>query len=161
MHRCCVLVQIEEFCVLFRMPCNLAVFHINGAEGIQEQLPEIKHWYIGGHSLGGAMADTYAAGHASELDGLILLAAYSTQDLSDSGLAVLSMYGSQDGALDMVKYEQHHVNPPENAAEVVIDGGCHAGFGCYGAQEENGVPSISGNQQIIITAEEITRMMNL
>ena len=41
-------------CVLIRMPCNLAVFNVNGADGIREQVPDIEHWYIGGHSLRGA-----------------------------------------------------------------------------------------------------------
>lgn len=39
-------------------------------------------WYVGGHSLGGAMAASYAAKHTDELDGLVLLAAYSTADLT-------------------------------------------------------------------------------
>lgn len=42
-------------CVLIRMPCNLAVFNINGANGIPDQFPDADHWYLGGHSLGGAM----------------------------------------------------------------------------------------------------------
>ena len=41
-------------CVLIRMPCNLAVFNVNGANGIQEQFSDIEHWYMGGHSLRGA-----------------------------------------------------------------------------------------------------------
>lgn len=56
-------------CVLVRMPCNLAVLNVNGADGIKEQFPEIGHWYIGRHSLGEAMAASYAANHAEELDG--------------------------------------------------------------------------------------------
>ena len=30
-------------------------------------------WYISGHSLGGAMAASFAAGHTDELDGVIML----------------------------------------------------------------------------------------
>jgi len=71
-------------CVLVRMPCNLAVLNINGADGIRERFPEIDRWYIGGHSLGGAMAASYAAEHVGELDGLVLLAAYSTEDLTET-----------------------------------------------------------------------------
>ena len=148
-------------CILIRMPCNLAVFNVNGADGIREQFPDIEHWYLGGHSLGGAMAASYAAGHADELDGLVLLAAYSTQDLTGSGLAVLSVYGSEDGVLDMGKYEQYRSNLPAGASEVVIDGGCHAGFGRYGAQDGDGTPAISSDEQINRTAEEIARMMGL
>lgn len=44
-------------CVLVKMPCNLAILDMNAADGIAVQYPEIEDWYIGGHSLGGAMAD--------------------------------------------------------------------------------------------------------
>ena len=64
-----------------------------------------KHWYIGGHSLGGAMAASYAADHADELDGLLLLAAYSTKDLSDSDLAVVSLVGSEDGVINRINWQ--------------------------------------------------------
>ena len=146
-------------CVLIRMPFNLAVFNINGADGIPEQFPDVAHWYLGGHSLGGAMAASYAADHADELDGLVLLAAYSTRDLTGSGLAVLSVYGSEDGVLDMEKYEKYRSNLPAGASEVVIDGGCHAGFGRYGAQDGDGTPAISSDEQINRTAEEIARII--
>lgn len=146
-------------CVLVRMPGNLAVFNINGANGIPEQFPDVDHWYLGGHSLGGAMAGSYAADHADELDGLVLLAAYSTRDLTGSGLAVLSIYGSEDGVLDLEKYEQYRSNLPAGASEVVIDGGCHAGFGCYGAQDGDGTPAISSDEQINRAAEEIARII--
>ena len=76
-------------CVLVQMPFNLAVLDINAADGIQEQFPEISEWYIGGHSLGGSMAASYAAKHQDEFCGLVLLAAYSTADLTESGLKVL------------------------------------------------------------------------
>lgn len=148
----------QVLCVLVRMPCNLAVLNASGADGMQEQFPGIERWYIGGHSLGGAMAASYAASHASELDGLVLLAAYSTQDLSESGLAVLSMYGSEDGVLDMEKYEQYRSNLPADTVEVVIDGGCHAGFGQYGVQSGDGTPAISSDEQIVRTADEIAQM---
>ena len=146
-------------CVLIRMPFHLAVFNINGANGIPEQFPNIEHWYLGGHSLGGAMAASYAADHADELDGLVLLAAYSTRDLTGSGLAVLSVYGSEDGVLDLEKYEQYRSNLPADTSEVVIDGGCHAGFGRYGAQNGDGTPTISSDKQIDRTAGEIAQII--
>lgn len=43
-------------CVLVKMPCNLAVLDRNAADGIPERFSEVTDWYIGGHSLGGAMA---------------------------------------------------------------------------------------------------------
>ena len=52
-------------CVLVEMPLNLAVMDIDAADGIQERYPQIKSWYIGGHSLGGSMAASHAAKNAS------------------------------------------------------------------------------------------------
>ena len=93
------LAEKDILCVLVKMPFHLAVFDINAADGIREQFPEIKSWYIGGHSLGGSMAASYVSKHTEDFEGLVLLAAYSTEDLSDSGLKVLSVYGSEDGVL--------------------------------------------------------------
>ncbi len=150
----------DILCVLLKMPCNLAVLDMNAADGIAEQFPEIDRWYIGGHSLGGAMAASYAAGHSGELDGLILLAAYSTKDLSESDLAVLSVYGTEDQVMSREKYEECRGNLPTGAIESVIDGGCHAGFGSYGPQDGDGTPSISGEEQITQTAERIAELVS-
>lgn len=144
-------------CILLEMPGNLAVLNPNAADGVIEQYPEIENWYIGGHSLGGSMAANYAAKHSSELDGLILLGAYSTSDLKDTYLKVLSVYGSEDRVLNAEKYAENKKNLPEDFTEVIINGGCHAGFGMYGTQDGDGVPELSSEAQIQITSEEIYR----
>jgi len=142
-------------CVLVEMPFNLAVFDINAADGIQEQYPGIEDWYIGGHSLGGSMAASYLAEHTDEYEGLILLGSYSTADLSDTDLDVLSIYGSEDKVLNREKYDENKSNLPDNFCEVVIEGGCHAYFGMYGAQDGDGTPTISNHEQIGLTVEHI------
>ena len=142
-------------CILLHMPGNLAVLDINAADGIQEEYPEIHTWYMGGHSLGGSMAASYVSSHAEDYEGLILLASYSTEDLSDSGLKVLSIYGSEDGVLKMDSYEKYKTNLPSDFSEVILAGGCHAYFGCYGAQKGDGMPTISNKEQIRLTAEAI------
>ena len=147
-------------CVLAEMPFNLAVFDINAADGIQEEYPQIESWYIGGHSLGGSMAASYLADHTDEYDGLILLGSYSTADLSDSGLEILSVYGSEDKVLNREKYEDNRSNLPGDFTEVVIEGGCHAYFGMYGAQDGDGTPSITNEEQIEQTADAIVAMMS-
>ena len=137
------------------MPFNLAVLDINAADGIQEQHPEIEKWYIGGHSLGGSMAASYLANHIDDYDGLILLGSYSTADLSKTGLDVLSVYGSEDKVMNRVKYDENKSNLPSDLIEVVIEGGCHAYFGMYVAQEVDGKPTISNEEQIFLTANHI------
>ena len=148
-------------CVLVKMPCNLAVLDRNAADSIPERFFEVTDWYIGGHSLGGAMAASYAAKHTDELDGLVLLAAYSTADLTDSGLRVYAAYGSEDGVLNREKYEADRTNLPQDTTETVIDGGCHAGFGSYGAQKGDGTPTISAEEQQRQTADALAAWMNL
>ena len=146
-------------CILVEMPFNLAVLDINAADGIQEQHPEIEKWYIGGHSLGGSMAASHLANHIDDYDGLILLGSYSTADLSKTGLDVLSVYGSEDKVMNRVKYDENKSNLPSDLIEVVIEGGCHAYFGMYGAQEGDGKPTISNEKQIFLTANHIFNAM--
>ncbi len=157
-------------CVLVEMPGNLAVLDVNAADGYREEFPEIERWYMGGHSLGGSMAASYAAKHAGDLEGLLLLASYSTADLNGTGLDVLSVYGSEDGVLNLSKYDEYRQNLPEGQSgdadgtaggttEVVIEGGNHAGFGDYGPQEGDGEASISGEEQWVQTAEAFAEIL--
>lgn len=142
-------------CVLVEMPFNLAVLDVDAADGIQEEFPEIEEWYIGGHSLGGSMAASYVVDHADEYEGLVLLASYSTAELADSRLNVISIYGSEDEVLNREKYEKNQTHLPADFTEYVIDGGCHAYFGVYGYQEGDGTPTISNQQQIELTAQQL------
>lgn len=142
-------------CVLVEMPFNLAVLDINAADGVMGEYPEIEKWYIGGHSLGGSMAASYLGDHTDEYEGLILLGSYSTVDISDTDLEVLSIYGSEDQVLNRDKYEENKKNLPQTVEEVIIDGGCHAYFGMYGEQDGDGKAAISNEEQIAITSGQI------
>ncbi len=133
-------------CFLVKMPCNLAFFGINRASEIQNSY-DYDHWYLAGHSLGGAMAASYASKHLSSFDALILLASYSTSDLSVATFPVLSLYGSNDGVLNREKLETYRSMMPAQYQEYVIEGGNHAGFGSYGAQSGDGAASISAEEQ--------------
>lgn len=145
--------------ILVTMPGNLAVLDMNAADGICEQYPEIESWYMAGHSLGGSMAASYIAENSKDFDGIILLASYSTADLSSSGLDVLSIYGSNDGVLNMEKYEEYKINLPDDFSEFVIDGGCHAYFGAYGEQDGDKKATITRDEQIIITKKKIVEFI--
>ena len=101
------------------------------------------------------MAAGYAAAHEKDFDGLILLAAYSTKDLTGTPLRVLSVYGSGGGGMNQDSYEKNRANLPADTTEIVLDGGCHAQFGSYGSQDGDGVPTISGEEQVRQTAEAI------
>lgn len=143
---------------LMKMPCNLAFLGMNRADDIIRGY-EYAHWYLGGHSLGGAMAAAYAAEYLDNLDGLVLLAAYPTKSLQSEGFSVLSLYGSEDGVLHMEKVEQGRAYMPDDYTEICIQGGNHAQFGNYGEQKKDGVAALSREEQQRQTARAICEMM--
>ena len=145
-------------CFLIKMPCNLAFFGQNKAEKIMDSY-EYDHWYLSGHSLGGAMAASYASGHLESLNGLVLLAAYPTKSLKSDSFSVLSLYGSEDGVLNMEKVEEGKAYMPVDYAEVCIEGGNHAQFGNYGEQKGDHAADISREEQQVQTVEAILNMM--
>ena len=136
-------------CFLVRMPANLAFFGIDRAEDVRSAnaYGSYRHWYLAGHSLGGAMAASYAGKHADAWDGLVLLASYSTADLSGTDLRVLSLYGSDDGVLNRAKVREARRLMPKSYDERVIRGGNHAQFGSYGPQRGDGKATISAAKQ--------------
>ena len=62
--------------------------------------------------------------------------------------------------LDREKYESCRDNLPRDFQEVVLEGGCHSGFGFYGPQEGDGVPTLSAREQILLTAQAIEELVN-
>lgn len=154
------LAENQVLCILPKMPGNLAILDTNAADGYKEKYPQIHHWYLSGHSLGGACASIYLDKHRNEYQGLILLAAYSTKDFSDSDLSMLLLYGSQDKVLNMEKYQENKSNLPINTTEAVIDGGCHAYFGSYGPQKKDGEATITPSEQLETTVDFILKYIS-
>lgn len=160
------LAQRGVACVLVRMPENLAVLAPGSADRgraeLEQGLSEVGSsgdglpWLMAGHSLGGAMAASYVADHTDSYQGLVLLAAYSTKDLSGSGLRTLSIYGSDDGVLDRDRYERCLPNLGSGLTELVIPGGIHSYFGDYGHQDGDGKATITNEEQLDQTAEAIS-----
>ena len=68
---------------------------------------------------------------------------------------------AEDGVLNREKYEADRINLPQDTTETVIDGGCHAGFGSYGAQKGDGAPVISAEEQQQQTTDALAAWMNL
>lgn len=105
------------------------------------------------------MAAAYVSENIENFEGLILLASYSTANLSDTSLEVLSVYGSEDKVLSADKYEENKSNLPSDFEGIIIDGGCHAYFGMYGEQNGDGDATITQEKQITITANAIAEMI--
>ena len=148
-----LLAQNGILCIITPMPFNLAIFDTGAAESVISSNKGINRWYIGGHSLGGSMAASYAANNEGKIEGLVLLAAYSTEEIS---IPTLSLIATEDGVLNHEKYEENKKNCIGDFIEHTIQGGCHAYFGMYGTQKGDGNPEISAEEQIAISAELIT-----
>lgn len=135
--------------VVVPMPLNLAVLHISAADAVMAAYPEVQHWAVGGHSLGGAMAAQYTYNHPGAVEGLLLLASYpaSSTDLSQRDLAVTSVYGSQDGLATVADIAEGEDRLPFDTTYVPIAGGNHAGFGSYGAQRGDNPATLDRAEQ--------------
>lgn len=138
-------------CVLVQMPFHLAVFDAGAADSVFDALPEIQHWYIGGHSLGGAMASDYASKHPDRVRGLILLGAYLYGDFPVE--QTLTLYGSEDRVMNRSK-----LTYTENVIE--IKGGNHAQFGNYGVQKGDGTAVISAQDQQAQTVSAVLSFLH-
>lgn len=138
---------------LVKMPFRLAVFGAGKANDLIAQY-DYDHWYIGGHSLGGAMAASYAAENSTQLTGVVLLAAYPIKKLDES-LSVTVLYGSEDGVLNREKLTEGEAYLPQDTVIEIIAGGNHAQFGNYGIQKGDGNATITAGEQQRQTEELI------
>jgi hypothetical protein len=128
--------------VLTPMTLNLAVFGIDTAAAVLPVFPEIQHWAVGGHSLGGSMAAQYVINHPGQLGGLVFWASYPASTMIDNPVQVLSISAGSDGLATPAKIDESRKLLSSSARFVVIEGGSHAQFGSYGLQPGDGTPSI-------------------
>ncbi len=127
----------------------MAIFDANAADKIIDQFPEIKNWCMGGHSMGGAMASSYASNNQEKVEGLILLGAYIYGNYPAEN--ALTVYGTFNTSV------AEKINYTENI--VVIEGGNHAQFGNYGKQKGDPDATISSIEQQNIAAEAIKEFL--
>ena len=149
------------FCVACGMPLNLAVLNTDAADKYvkkySELYPNIKTWYIGGHSLGGTIACKHAIKRTNIYEGVVFLAAFPDKDddMNGTGLRALSIYGSIDSVMNRAHYNEYGKNFPHDMREVVIEGGNHGNFGTYGFQNGDHTSMIPRTDQINIAAKAI------
>jgi predicted esterase len=127
------------------MPLELAVISPNRASEIRMTLEaagmKITKFIVGGHSLGGAMAAKYA--FSNPVDGLILMGAYSVDDLTGKTFKVLDLAAEHDGLATTEKVKAGLAKLPSGSSVDIIAGGVHAFFGRYGAQSGDGSPTVA------------------
>ena len=118
---------------------NLAFFDVRPLSTFTGLAPDVDTWLVGGHSLGGVRACQLA----TDADGLALFGSYCSNDLSESGLPVISVSGSEDGLSTPDKIADARHLLPEDAEMHEIEGASHSSFGDYGPQAGDNEPTIS------------------
>lgn len=135
------------FVALVPVPLNLAFFDINAPARVQAEYPEIQNWFVGGHSLGGVAASSYAATHP-DIKGVVFFASYPANDtLIEMGMPALSIYGTDDGLATVDKVSDSRALLPADARFVAIEGGNHSQFGSYGLQAGDNEAAIPPDEQ--------------
>lgn len=122
---------------------DFAFFNPNLAEKIIADNPQIKKWYIAGHSLGGVFAYDYASKN-DLIEGVIMLGSYP---LSNEAIdfKVLSIFGTRDGLIQ--NYEEEMLKYPSTATFELVEGANHSGYGDYGFQKNDLKAEITADEQ--------------
>jgi pimeloyl-ACP methyl ester carboxylesterase len=145
-----IVAATDTLVLIPRMPLNLAILGRSRAGSLIEDRPGVDTWWVGGHSLGGAMAASFAGGQdPGTVDGLVLWGAYATEGAglaTRDDLTVLSVAGSRDGLSTPAEVAERRRFLPDDAVMVEVEGMNHAQFGRYGPQRGDLTPTISDEE---------------
>lgn len=131
--------------------------------------PQIQHWAVAGHSLGGVAASIWAlANPAGKLEGIAFWASYPAPasgqgpgaDLSASSLKGISITGTHDGVLNWTAYEDTKAFLPAATYVSSIRGGNHAQFGYYGDQDGDQAALIGRDRQHELFSGATVHLLN-
>ncbi len=128
--------------VIVKQPFNIGFAATGAPEGIIEEYPEIVSWSVGGHSLGGVAASSFAE-RPDAVDGLVLWASYPLGSLAGrDDLTVTSVSGTEDGLSTPEDIDASRADLPPTTTFVAVEGAVHAFFGDYGTQPGDGTPTV-------------------
>jgi Alpha/beta hydrolase family len=126
---------------VLKEPFGFAIIDADHGRKVLDLHPEIAHWLVGGHSLGGTVAAALAD-NDDRVEGLMLFASYPADPIIRNDLKVLSISGTADGFATPDDIEASRAKLPPSTKFVVINGAAHSSFGDYGDQPGDGTPTI-------------------
>ncbi|MET0693841.1 MAG: alpha/beta hydrolase [Propionibacteriaceae bacterium] len=129
--------------VVLKSPFGIALADVDKAQSVLDVHPEIATWAVGGHSLGGVAASSFADDNPARVKGLLLYASYPSSAMTRTDLKVLSLSGTNDGLATPADIEKSKPDLPPSTRYVAIKGGVHSFFGDYGDQPGDGTPTVS------------------
>jgi pimeloyl-ACP methyl ester carboxylesterase len=122
---------------------------VDRARGVIAAHPQITHWVVSGHSLGGALACRAAQSDSKSLSALVLIGTTHPRedDLSSLPVPVTKIYASNDGVAPPDRVLSNRRLLPNDTQWLEIKGGNHSQFGHYGHQLFDGNATISRESQ--------------
>jgi pimeloyl-ACP methyl ester carboxylesterase len=119
------------------------------AHSALQQMTNVPTWIIAGHSRGGAVACRFVKQEPVAIAGLVLVGTSHPREfsLAELKVPVMKILGTRDGLAGPAKSEQTRRNLPVSTRWVLIEGGNHSQFGCYGFQPGDRPATISRHQQ--------------
>jgi dienelactone hydrolase len=133
--------------IVVSFPFHLAVFDINAGKAWMDKYEDTKKWYVIGHSLGGVMGAQMAKSD-ERIAGIGFLASYPSADFSDSDMRMISIRGSSDKILNLAAFADAQSKFSPYTEFYVIQGGNHSQFGSYGFQKDDGMATVTKEDQI-------------
>jgi len=145
------LAQAGHPVIITKQPLGIAFLATSAFAQARSAHPEITHWVVGGHSLGGVVAATDAEAHDGDatgrVTGLLLYASYPASDLSTKlACPVLSVSAGNDHLATPGKIANSQLTLPPATRFTVVTGAVHASFGDYGPQPGDGTPTITHDE---------------
>jgi len=128
--------------VALKEPLGIALTSPDQPASAMAAFDGVERWAVGGHSLGGVAASSFAAAHDDEVAGLLLHASYPLGDMADADLVVASVSGSEDGLTTPADVDASRADLPAATTFTEVDGAVHAFFADYGPQPGDGTPTV-------------------
>lgn len=155
---------------ILKSPLNVPLFSRNKANDIIKN-GDFEKYALMGHSYGGKVLLDYISkqNQFSEkiTDAILLAACSSGRYVFDSvknkdyknEVRMLSIVGSKDGVLNLLKYDNDKENLPKNTKYITINGGNNSNFGNYGKKYNDFKSDISLEKQQYIVLNEINEFL--
>jgi pimeloyl-ACP methyl ester carboxylesterase len=148
---------------IVRLPFRFAPFDshkedaIGRARAVMRAHPEIAHWVVSGHSLGGALAARMVHADPAGVAAMVLIGTThpKADDLSGLHIPVTKVYATNDGVAPPDRVQATKSLLPKQTKWIEIRGGNHSQFGHYGHQLFDGTAAITRAEQQSITRSAI------